>query len=165
MKEIQTIRNHIVMVDDDDYEWLSKYRWYFQAAKSKRTVGYIHGLVGGRLTVMHRLIMGALPGQQVDHKNGYGLYNQRGNLRLCTASQNIAAIPSRGRATGYRGVKPQKGKYVGIITVNQKRYRGPAMACPIEAARWYDRMAIENFGEFAVPNFPNSSNAIPREQA
>jgi len=48
----------------------------------------------------------------------------------------------------------------GQVTVNGKqRYLGLFLD-PIEAAKAYDRAALEAFGEFAVPNFPAAARSL-----
>lgn len=47
---------------------------------------------GRRVTqYLHRVIMNALPGFVVDHLNGDGLDNRRGNLRVTTQKENAKA--------------------------------------------------------------------------
>ena len=69
---------------------------------------------------LHRLITGALPGQEVDHVNHNGLDNRRENLRICTRSQNNENRrgASKGSATGIRGVYPHGSKWTVRIHPN-----------------------------------------------
>ena len=55
MKEIKLTKNKITLVDDEDYEWLNKYRW--QAMKDK-TTWYAISKLGRKVILMHRLILG-----------------------------------------------------------------------------------------------------------
>lgn len=92
MKTISLTRGQVALVDDDDFEWLNKWKWYaqyergtngFYAARNSSRVN------GKRSRIhMHRLIMDARDGYQVDHRNHATLDNQRGNLRLTTGQGN-----------------------------------------------------------------------------
>ena len=74
-------------VDASDYAMLSQFRW---RAVWARGVGYAHTKVGGAEAFMHRLIMGARPGEEIDHRNGDGLDNRRSNLRPTSHALNQA---------------------------------------------------------------------------
>jgi hypothetical protein len=59
---------------------------------------------------MHRVIIGAKPGEKVDHKNGDGLNNLMSNLRITTQAGNqrgFAKIRSS-NTSGFRGVSLNK---------------------------------------------------------
>lgn len=91
MKEIHLSNtSEVVMVDDADYEWLSQYRW------SCNGLGYAQAWVEKRHWFMHRLIMGAKKGQEIDHRNRNKRDNRRDNLRFCTRSENCRNLePSK----------------------------------------------------------------------
>jgi hypothetical protein len=98
MKLIQLTRGFSTMVDDSDYEELSKYKWHYTnikgigyAVRGSRlpSIGYKQNGKVIRIS-MHRIITGATErSQQVDHIDGNGLNNQRENLRICTHSENL----------------------------------------------------------------------------
>jgi len=72
-----------VEVDDEDYEQLSKYRWY-------NNNGYAHRIEEGRSILMHRQILNILDnvdlvGDHIDHDR---LNNTKSNLRACTTREN-----------------------------------------------------------------------------
>lgn len=72
-------------VDDDLYDLLAQHTWRFH-----RATGYVRRTVGRAAIYMHREVTGLTPGDgmRADHWNGDKLDNQRGNLRVCNASQN-----------------------------------------------------------------------------
>ena len=77
-------------VDDADYEWLRKFRW--SAHKTRGGQWCAERWVRGRkkrMLKMHREILGAKKGQEIDHINRNGLDNQRKNLRICSRSENL----------------------------------------------------------------------------
>jgi len=81
MRTIKLTKNKQALVDDEDYESVSKNRWSFHH------LGYA---VRGKPQIsMHRFIMKAKKGEFVDHKNRNKLDNRKSNLRFCTQSQNI----------------------------------------------------------------------------
>ncbi len=80
-------------VDDASHDELSRFRWYLLITRSGMRYAYrVERLPDGRkLSVsMHRQIMGLVrgDGKIVDHINRDSLDNRRGNLRLCTYSEN-----------------------------------------------------------------------------
>lgn len=159
MKEIPLTQGKVALVDDEDYEELSRYRWCFTMRKGART-GYAVRCLwkgGGRGTTvpMHRVIMKAQKGQEVDHGDRSGLNNQKGNLRFVSRRQNIANKKKQSTNTsGYKGVhwKGEKKRWVASIGVNGKRKHIGYYDTKEQAALAYNRAAQEHFGEFACLN-------------
>lgn len=147
-----------VLVDDADFERLSQHGWCLYESKGKR-YAQANIRIGGRWrrVLMHRYLIGAEKGQLVDHEDGDGLNNRRGNLRFATRSQNqFNAGRRRGR---FKGVSWHRaaGKWVAQISAGVKRYYLGLFVSEEEAARAYDRKAAELHGEFAKLNFPKVS--------
>ena len=113
---------------------------------------------GGPYGYMHRLVMAAPKGGIVDHINGDGLDNRRGNLRLATKSQNRIhrVTPRRGSKSGYLGVSQHKNRWRAIAHCQGVRHDLGLFEDPIEAALAYDRAARQLHGDFATLNFPEA---------
>jgi len=153
-------------VDDRDYLRLSQYKWYFQRYKASGYVVRSLKKNGKRvLRSMHRMILDAPIGTEVDHKDGDGLNNQRSNLRLCTHQQNgfNQGTQRRKKSSKYKGVYWQKtiGKWIAKIKYNGKMHHIGCYINGIAAAQAYDKEARKHFGEFARPNNPRS---LPYEE-
>lgn len=106
---------------------------------------------------MHRLIMAAPKGVEVDHVNGDGLDNRRANLRLVTRSQNAKNLPAQeGRASPFKGVMIRKGRngvrFLAAIQQDRERLKIGTYASEHEAARAYDAAARLFHGAFARTN-------------
>lgn len=111
MKEILLTQGKIALVDDDDFEEVSKYKWYAKYTSIKHC--YAVTKVKSKYSedkycdlYMHHLIFGKpRKGMVVDHKNKNSLDNQKVNLRFATKSQNGM---NRGKSSintsGYKGV-------------------------------------------------------------
>lgn len=121
MKEISLTKKKVALVDDRDYGWLSSFSWRasdqgsgsFYAKRRK---------VDSRSTsdsvYMHREILGAPKGVLVDHINRNPLDNQRSNLRLCNAFQNVQNVGLRSDNTsGYKGVAWNKNAKKWIVQI------------------------------------------------
>jgi len=78
-------QNARAIVDPEDVELLEEYRWQLMA---KNQLRYARRNEGKKTIYMHREIMNAPEGMQIDHINGNGLDNRKVNLRLCNNSQN-----------------------------------------------------------------------------
>lgn len=102
---------------------------------------------------MHQMIL-ATPGISntrivVDHIDGNGLNNTRGNLRLCTIAENLHGIMRgpRGRSR-YRGVSwhSATGKWEARISVRGKRISLGLFSSEEDAAIAYDMAKTREFG-------------------
>lgn len=104
MKEIPLTQGMVAIVDDEDHLRLSKYKWY-----ARRSINTFYARCSLRrikgkprpYLIMHRVILNAPAGLEVDHKDGNGLNNTRANLRLVTRRQNV--INSAGRRDACAG--------------------------------------------------------------
>jgi hypothetical protein len=147
-----------VLIDVDDYEKVSDYRWYYFRG-TRPGVGYastVRKIDGkNKSCFMHRLIMGAQSGIEVDHINGDGLDNRKQNLRLCNKSQQAANTgPNRCNTSGYKGVSfcRRENKWRSYITHNSKFRSLGYYETKEEAAFAYNEAARGYFGEFAYQN-------------
>jgi len=160
MREIPLTRGYVTLVDDDDYEWLSQWKWY---AANDRTNVYVQRAErldnGKQRTIrMHRLILGVGKGIVVDHIDRDGLNNQRSNLRIATPQQNTwNRRKFRSNTSGFRGVAwdSSNQKWKAKININGKPTHLGLFDTPEEAAWMYDHAARIHYGEFASLNFPD----------
>jgi len=153
MKKIPLTQGYFAIVDDEDFEWLSQYKWY--ALRTSRTV-YATAKINRKTVLMHRAILNAGPGEESDHADGDGLSNRRVNLRLCTRSQNQHNQRiHKDNTSGFKGVSwhKQKCKWHVQIQNNNKRIHLGYFTDPAQAAQIYNAKAKELFGEFAQSNF------------
>jgi hypothetical protein len=154
MKEIQLTQGQFALVDDIDYKHFNQWKWHAQKKGSTYYAVRTEGSVFKKRFIMHREIVNAPKGMDVDHHNGNGLDNRRANLRICTRAQNLSNRYNK-NVSGYKGVVWQEHarKYKAQITRNSKVAHLGYFDNPIEAAQAYDRAAKEYFGEFAKTNF------------
>jgi hypothetical protein len=152
------------IVDDEDFERLNKYRW--QLIRGTTLIPYaVRKVVLSNGNVyrvrMHHDVLGLIkPGLEIDHKNHWGLDNQKKNLRVCSGSQNRAN--QRIRLTSFSGFKgvywgEKTGNWRSMISLNGKTVYLGHFNCVIKAAQAYDAAAIDIFGEYACLNFPKRS--------
>lgn len=86
-----------IQIDESDWAEISQFKWYTVKRKGSHT-RYAQTSINGRLITMHRFLMEAGKGDEIDHIDGNGLNNTRANLRFATHSQNIKAawrLPGR----------------------------------------------------------------------
>ena len=159
MKEIQLTKGQVVLVDDEDFEYLNQYKWYADKGSStfyaKRDVW-----VNRKRTriLMHCEI---LNGKGIDHIDHNGLNNQKNNLRFCTNSENSMNRRKQENCTSvYKGVyfsNPAK-KWRADIMFNYKHIFLGHFVSEVEAAKAYNAKAKELFREFANLNNLTNSN-------
>lgn len=157
MKEIPLTKGKVAIVDDTDYEQLMQYKWQ---ASCYRGTWYARrgGLAAlgqrGMTFSMHREIMRPPAELEVDHKDGNGLNNTRGNLRICTPQENRFNQRKHKGMSRFKGVVFNGGKWMARINVNRKTIYIGKYNTEEAAARAYDEAARKHFGEFARVNFP-----------
>ena len=160
MKTIKLTQGKHSIVDDDDYKRLSRYRWYAANTSGKFYYAVRRSPRLGskqRTILMHRVILNAPDGTEVDHINGDGLDNRRSNIRLCTCRENSRNQRlDRGSTTGFKGVyfdkRGCKNPYRATIMVNSEGIYLGSYRNVENAARAYDLAAIKHFGKFALTN-------------
>ncbi len=168
-KEIPLTQGRAALVDDEDYEYLSQWKWLYHRGYARRGVmipaSERTGAIKQKIAHMHRVIINAPAHLQVDHINGNRLDNRRSNLRLATQSQNIQNSRKHqtygGDATSsqYKGVYWDRGaqKWKSRVTLNKKSAHLGHFSSEIDAARAYDEAARKHYGEFALLNFPEET--------
>jgi hypothetical protein len=163
VKQVELTRGKVALVDDEDYEWLSQWKWRaYTTLKNKSFYAVRTVRVNDHRTTvrMHRVIMDAPDNLEVDHIDGDGLNNQRSNLRLATRSQNQANCPLSSRnSSGYKGVYRYRpnGRWTARLRKGDRLLHLGCFDDREEAARAYDVAALEYWGEFARLNFPEES--------
>lgn len=98
----------VAIVDDQDYEELSKHKWFASHGYAVRSAPKINGKRTG-LIWMHREINKPGEGLSVDHIDGNPLNNTRTNLRSCTLAENQwNRKKPKNNTTGYKNISWHK---------------------------------------------------------
>jgi hypothetical protein len=151
MKEIQLTQGQMTIVDDLDYEELSRYKWHAVKIRGR----FYAGNKSNPRRYMHRFVMKAQPGIEVDHINGNALDNRRQNLRLCTHKQNLRNQRIQtGFSSSFKGVGWKKGnrKWRSRIMVDGVDIHLGFFHSELLAAAVYNVAAKKYFGDFAQTN-------------
>lgn len=154
MKRIKLTNGGHALVDNEDYERFGQMRW--KAQKGYPCIG------NGKVKIyLHRLVMQAPPGQDVDHVNGNTYDARKANLRFCNDSQNQA---NRRKVVGRVPIKGvcihgQTGKYQAQVKKDGKSHYLGLFTCRIEAGRAYIKKARELHGDFAWSNIREQKEA------
>jgi HNH endonuclease len=163
VKFIILTQGQFTIVSDKDFADLVKHKWCTLLGHNGRHRACRSAIVNGKrkTVLMHRIILNAKDGQQVDHRNGDTLDNRRSNLRLCTCQQNCCNRGKQANNTsGYKGVylsAPNKARCwhakVGSKQPGKIVYGGYFHTAK-QAAKKYDQLAKKIHGKFAKLNFP-----------
>lgn len=160
MKEIELSQGKVALVDDEDFVFLSQWKWFavntrghwYACRKQKSPAG---SRTRQRTLGMHQLLLKACGEKFGDHKDGNGLNNQKSNLRPATNQQNLfnQRLGKR-NCSGFKGVSWCKHtrKWRAMIGKDGKIHYLGQFADRIAAAKAYDRAAVELFGDFAKTN-------------
>jgi hypothetical protein len=155
--ELRTSNGEVVFcyINSSDYDTVKHYHWH---ASSDKDSYYAVAYRKSRIPLkMHKLLLDA---DEVCFKDLNGLNNCRENLRVATRSQNIAnhrKSTKRKYTSKYKGVFwcKDKQRWGANIGFNHQRIRLGRFSSEVEAARAYDKKALELYGEFARVNFPD----------
>lgn len=134
------------LIDTEDLSVLEGCYWHYDKS------GYIQNTKRGKL---HRLIVNAAKGENVDHVNHDVADNRKGNLRICTQAENTRNSKLRTTNTsGYKGVTWNKDahKWQAQIKVDYKHIYLGVFEDKVQAAKTYNTAALKYHGEFAKLN-------------
>ena len=156
MKLIYLTQNYKTTVDDEDYEWLDKYKWSVYILKGGHK--YVLRRQQHTTILMHRNIMEhhniIIDGYRCRHKDNDGLNNEKSNL-LMTNSTIIGATQKMNsqNKSGYRGVWGIKnGNWRTSIVVNEQTIHLGTYSNKEDAALTYNKASHEYFGEYGYQN-------------
>ncbi len=153
VKEIRLSQGKVAAVDDEDFEYLNQWKWWYSDGCAKKSV-YMNGKRKPAGAYMHRLIMNTPPGMDTDHINGNSLDNRRCNLRVCTHAENLRNKAKTKGTSKYKGVHWHKAdnKWRAQIGVDWGKLHLGNFHTEEEAALAYNEAALKHFGEFARLN-------------
>lgn len=153
MKQILLSQGKFTIVDDEDFEKASEFKWYclkdgnnFYAVRNAKPRGTIW---------LHRFLKNCPNGKYIDHVNRNGLDNRKSNLRICTKKQNLVnTFTHKNNKSGYKGVSwaKQRNRWLAHITKDGKGITLGYFKDKKEAAIAYNKAAIFHHGDFAVLN-------------
>ena len=159
-KLIPLTKGKFAIVDNKDFKWLSQWKWWLHSTKwgeyavrQKMVNRKVYNFSMHREILEHSGIN--LAGLLVDHKNGNSLDNRKENLRSATDSQNQMnrLLISNQNKSGYKGVTLYRnGKWRSSTKLNQQNIHLGYFDSKEEAAKAYNKFAVDNFGEFAFLN-------------
>lgn len=146
MKTIALTQGKVAIVDDEDFEELSKYKWcYSSCGYAKRTLKNIR---------MHKVIMNA-GDRWVDHINGDRLDNRKENLRFCNKIENQRNRKlGKNNTSGYKGLlwREKRNRWEVYISINKKQTYIGMFKEKKDAAEAYNKAAKIYYGDFAKLN-------------
>jgi hypothetical protein len=160
MKKIKLTKGKYALVDNEDFQWINSHKWQYGVrgyATKNLHIGMKNGKRLSKLMLMHREIIKTPTGLFTDHINGNKLDNRKENLRICSRQQNAWNIKKSSHNTsGFKGVSEDKrnlkNNWQAYITLNNKKIHLGYFSTAEEAAKEYNKAALNFFGEFANIN-------------
>lgn len=164
MKKIKLTQGKYALVDNEDFESLNQFKWFYADGEGNRQGYAVRSVYQGKNSnpktiKMHRVILKVkLATEFCDHINNDKLDNRKSNLRIATRSQNginrLKFFTQR-MTSIYKGVyydKSGKGRWRALIRKNNKNINIGSFKTEKEAASAYNNLAKKHFGDFAFLN-------------
>lgn len=142
------------LIDKEDYEKAKKFRWFSKIYKlTGKYYAYSH-LKGNKKILLHRYLLDIDDERLVDHINGNTLDNRRSNLRIASRLQNNVNSKKRKNCKSkYKGLMLRpSGRWGVYIKFQGINYCLGTFDNEIEAAKVYNKKALEFYGEYARLN-------------
>ena len=156
MKQLLITKGKFTLLDDDDYERLGQVKVQYSCGYASFPVKDKSGKYHNQS--LHRFIVNAPKGMEVDHINGDRLDNRRVNLRICTRLENAKNRSiSKLNKSGFKGVhfcrdRKRRKVWMASIRVDGKRITLGRYFNILEAALMYNQAAKQYHGQFAKLN-------------
>jgi hypothetical protein len=149
-------KGYEAVIDVADVPLVEGVNWQARVMPKTVYAAYAKWMDGKKKSVyLHRVLMQASSGMEVDHKDGNGLNNRRrgkaGNLRFATKSQNQCNARMRSDNTsGFRGVyfDKRRGHWRMHVRIKGKSVVRGGFMNPESAAAAYAKASAELHGEF-----------------
>jgi len=160
MNDIKVIRfgnGGFTILDNADFERFKHKKWQRHPAGYAMRCQSLGKKGKHKTLLLHREILGAPTGVEVDHINGYRHDNTRRNLRLVTKSQNHRnrrIETSRPKTSKFKGVNwdKERGLWKAQIKQGAVRHWLGRFASEETAALAYNTAARKLFGDHAWLN-------------
>lgn len=159
IKFIELTRNQYALVDEQDYQSVSANKWAFTSwGYAARNGPRQAGTSKQEKIYMHRLLICAPKGMEVDHINGDKIDNRRNNLRICNRDQNAKNSGlSKKNKSGHIGVVFEKQggyeRWAAFISIDNKLCRIGSFLNKQEAIEARIKAEKKHYGEYS----PSSS--------
>jgi AP2 domain len=146
-----------LLIDEDDVVLLQGRSVWMHGTSGGEDNGYPSIKLNSKIVAVHRLVAASMGlSGQIDHENRDTCDSRRSNLREATPTQNGRNRGMQGHNTsGLKGVSWDKAqqKWRAVIRVEGVLSHLGRFNCPFEAARAYDRKALEVDPIYAETNF------------
>jgi hypothetical protein len=120
MKTIKLTQGFVAIVDDEDYELVSKYAWRVQVDET-RCYAVTGQARDGTYLRMHNLIKPPHSDLEVDHEDGSGLNNCKSNLQIKTHQLNcMNRRPNHNKTTKGVRFRESMGRWQARINIGGK---------------------------------------------
>ena len=144
MKKISLTKGMFAVVDDKDYKYLSRWKWYYNGGYAVR--GF------PKRVLMHRVIMKTPSNKVTDHINRNKLDNRIINLRICTSSENGKNLGiKKNNTSGVPGVwyNNKNDKWCAEIKLNYNKIWLGTYSNFDDAVEIRKQAEIKYFGKYA----------------
>ena len=146
--KIRLFNGECAIIDTEKLSFLKGFSWH------KSSYGYA---VNNKGQYMHRILLKAKREEICDHINRNRLDNRLKNLRICnwSESQQNKNYIYRKKTSRFYGVywNKQSKSWRTRISIHKKIKEGGLFKSELEAAKKYDTLALEIYGNKARLNF------------
>ena len=146
---------HKIQIDDCDLPLFNSYDWYAQRAKENIFYLARKEKTTGKVFLFHREVLVPNSSEVIDHRNHDTLDNRRVNIRCCSRQENQRNRKKfRNSTSQYKGVHWEKSRklWKASITINRKCIKLGRFKNEIDAARVFDFVSTQFYGDFAITN-------------
>jgi hypothetical protein len=138
MKEIPLTQGKLALIDDEDYDEISKTKWTYLTAGTGYAIRYKHEHGKTLAILMHRQIMNPDSEMEIDHIDKNTLNNCKSNLRTVTHAENMQNRKvHRTCKSGIRGVYFEKDRNLWVAQIGSGKSKHTKRFRKIEDAEIY----------------------------